>query len=164
MKKHLQLWIVLVFFSLVLAACQSAPEDAPAQETAEIDTSYPAVEDVPVQNSPDLDAAYPITEEDLDLLFRTWDLSVYLEDGVAQDTKDKTLQFYSDGSYEMITESGTTTGDWSTRLFAVGSTLILNSDSGETLTFDIVELEESKLILQSWQENVQIEEQYQPAD
>lgn len=161
--KILKIFAVLALCSLTIIACQPTAEETPLQETAEIETAYPA-EEATAQNPIEMEEAYPITEEDLQLLHRTWDLSVYSEDGIIQEPKVKTLRFNADGSYEMVTESGTTTGNWTAMLFAQESTLILNSDDGEAMSLEIVDLEEALLNLKSWRENVQIEEQYVPAD
>jgi len=164
MKKSLPIVIALIILFLLLTACRSSLNEIPVQETAELEAAYPSENYESVQNSPDLDSAYPITQEDLELLYRTWNLSVYSEDGIVQDPMVKTLRFNADGSYEMSTENGSTMGNWTARLFAMESTLSLNSDAGETLTFEIVDLEEALLKLRSWRENVQIEEQFQPLD
>lgn len=183
MKENLRILFGLVIIGLMLTACQVPPEsqpaandpersleEAPDQENAMFETAYPAEEDAPVQTTPEVDAAYPITEEDLSLLSKAWQLSAYYEDGVVQGLMVKTLKFNPDGSYEMAAESetntssGTTTGSWTTRLTAIESTLILNDSSGETLTFEILKLEEALLILQSWRENIQIEEQFEPVN
>lgn len=177
MKKHLPLLIALLLFTLVLTSCQPSPtetavieepqgssEENTSQDQTDIETAYPAVEEAPSQITSEMDSAYPITEDDLELLYRTWELSVYSEDGIDQDPMAKTLQFRPDGRYEMTTTSGTTTGNWTARLFAQESTLILNNDSEETLTFTIVDLEEGLLNLRSWREETQIDEQFLPTD
>ena len=164
MKKTLPIVIALIFLCMVLTSCRSSTNETPVQETAELETAYPSKDNESIEDAPDLDSAYPIKQEELDLLHRTWDLSVYSEDGIVQDPMVKTLRFNADGSYEMITENGSTMGNWTARLFAMESTLILNSDAGETLTFEIVNLEEALLNLRSWRESVQIEEHFQPLD
>jgi hypothetical protein len=163
-NKTTHLWIIMALLSLIFVACQSPVEETPLPEAAALDIAYPAEDEIIPQDPIEMDAAYPITEEDLQLLHRTWDLSVYSEDGIVQTPLVKTLRFGADGSYEMITESGTSRGNWTASLFAIESTLILDDDSGETLTFTIVDLEEALLNLRSWRENVQIEEQFSPAD
>ena len=164
MKKSLPIVIALIILFLVLSACRSSTDEIPVQETTELETAYPSEDNESIEEAPDLDSAYPITQEDLELLYLTWNLSAYSEDGIVQDPMVKSLRFNADGNYEMTTENGSTMGNWTARLFAMESTLSLNSDSGETLTFEIVDLEEALLKLRSWRENVQIEEQFQPLD
>lgn len=177
MKKHLRIVFGLAIFGLMLTACQTPPEDLPAandpqrsldeapdQENADIETAYPAEEGQAVQETLDMDAAYPVTEEDLELLHKTWETTVYSEDGIIQEPTVITLRFNADGTYEMTTESGMTAGDWTARLSTLESLLILTDDTGESQTYEIIELEENLLILQSWRETIQIEQQLQPAE
>jgi hypothetical protein len=179
-KKFTNLCLVMVLLSLILVACQAPVEENSLQETAVIESAYPAeevriqkppeletaypIEEAPVEQTPELDAAYPITENDLQLLHKTWALSVYSEDGIVHEPKAKTLTFGADGSYEMVTESGSTAGNWTARLFASQSTLVLDDNAGKVLTFEIIDLDEALLNLRSWRENVQIDEQFSPAD
>ena len=177
MKKHYQLLIALLLFSLVLGACQTPPADqtteedsersaeqTPGSDSAEIETAYPAGEGQAVQGPADIDLAYPVTEEDLELLHKTWETTMVLEDGIVQDPIVQTLQFNADGTYEMTTESDTNTGNWTARLSTQESVIILTEDTGETQTFEIIELTENLLILQSWRETIQVEQQFQPAE
>lgn len=177
MKKHTHLLIALLILSLFLGACQAGPSDQTAEENsersteqtsgsdaAEIETAYPAEEDQAVQATPDMDEAYPITDEDLEMLHKTWETTMVLEDGIVQDPIVQTLQFNADGTYEMTTESDTNTGNWTARLSTQESVIILTEDTGETQTFEIIELTENLLILQSWRETIQVEQQFQPAE
>ena len=87
-----------------------------------------------------------------------------VEDGIVQDPIVQTLQFNADGTYEMTTESDTNTGNWTARLSTQESVIILTEDTGETQTFEIIELTENLLILQSWRETIQVEQQFQPVE
>lgn len=173
MKKYRQLLIAIFLFSLFLSACRVQPTDRSTQDDSErsadtdtiaAETAYPAGEYKTVQETMAVDAAYPIKEEDLDLLYKTWESSAYLEDGSEQNPKILTLRFSADGAYEMTTDSGTITGEWTPRLSSLDSNLILKNKAGNTQNYEIIKLEESLLILQYWQENVQIEQQFQPVN
>ena len=177
MKKLFHLLIALLTLSLLLVACQASPAEQPTEDnsepsaeqpagadTAGIETAYPAEEGQAVQAPPDMDLAYRVTEEDLGLLQKTWEATQYLEDGMDQDPVVQTLQFNADGTYEMTTESGIKTGIWTARLSSLESLLILTDDAGVSQTHEIIELEENLLILQSWRETIQIEQQFQPVE
>ncbi len=186
MKIKFSVWIIFCLLVLNLAACradQATPEEtppttisstrsSPVEEQPEGESAYPQPEPDEIEESypipeaplPPLDAAYPITEEDLRLLFQTWTLESYSEDGVSQEPEDKTLTFKADGTYEVTTEAGTATGEWRTLLSAAQSTLILDSDTGEILTYEIVDLTEGRLHLSTVRDEVIIEEGYLPAD
>lgn len=179
MKFRFSSFIILVMFVLAMTACQAnqnGPEETqvpdgdevnqaenesayPAGESGE--ESYPVQEFIPVFTGND---AYPITEEDLQLLLRTWSRSAYSEDGILQDPGVKTLRFNADGSYEITTEEGTKTGDWTAGLTSIESTLILDPGTDEMLTFEIVNLQEALLNLRSTRDDITIEEEYLPAD
>jgi len=168
MKKNFIAFTCLIIMILGLAACQTSsdlsqeedqvqPEDAayPAQEVA-----YPVSDDFATI----MEAAYPITEEDLHLLLRTWTLAALSEDGVPSVTPSKTVTFNADSRFDITADETKLTGNWSAQLFAVESTLILEFDSGEVQTFEIVDLDEGKLNLQTWRDGKPVEEGYLPAD
>lgn len=179
MKIRFSSFIVLVMLVLAMTACQSnrnAPEetqvtgnDEGVQAENELADpaggseaeSYPVQEFIPIFTG---DEAYPISEEDLQLLLRTWSRAAYLEDGLLQDPGVKTLRFNADGSYEIVTEDGVRTGNWTAGLTAIESTLILDPGTEEVLTFEIVNLQEALLNLRSMRENIIIEEEYLPAE
>ena len=173
MKRHHHVWISLIIVLITLSACQSIPvieniTDTPSAEdttilpdTTPFDEAYP-LEDIVIP--PSFEAAYPITEEDLSKLLRAWTLVTYSENGLQQQPEVKTLRFNADGSYEMITETGQESGNWTARLLAVESTLTLDPGTDEILTFEIVDLEEALLNLRSIRGETQIDEGYQPAD
>lgn len=179
MKIRFSSFIILVMFVLAMTACQAdrnVPEDtqAPnADEGAQIENesadtvgetgeeSYPIQEFIPVFSGDD---AYPISEDDLQLLVRTWSRTAYSENGILQDPGEKTLRFNADGSYEIITVEGTKTGNWTAGLTAIESTLILDSGTQEILTFEIVNLQEALLNLRSTRDDITIDEEYLPAE
>lgn len=179
MKIRFSTFIILVVLVLAMTAClgnQNGPGETqvpdgdegvqnengsayPAGESG--DESYPVQEFIPLFNGND---AYPITEEDLQLLLRTWSRAAYSEDGLLQDPGVKTLRFNSDGSYEIVTESGTSTGNWTAGLTAIESTLILDPGTDDMLTFEIVNLQEALLNLRSIREGITIEEEFLPKE
>jgi len=175
MKTRNLLFILITLLVLILTACCA---DDPVEEVeesflplyTEVETgemAYPAEEAaypsgegiIPVE-----EAAYPITEADLDWLLQTWQLTAYAENGVDQAPPDKTLTFNADGSYSITINSEEITGTWTTILMAVESTLILTDNAGETQHYQIIELAENELNLQTLRDNLQIEEGYRPAD
>ena len=139
-------------------------EDNQEQPT-EVDSGYPIMETTPtkVQSQPAGESAYPVTQEDIQMLYHTWSLTNYFVDEVSQETGQKTIKFDADGTYEMTTDEGTQTGQWRTRLMAVESKLILESEEGVT-TYEILDLTPSALNLRMTEDNQQIDEQYLPAD
>ena len=179
MKIRFSSFFILVMFVLAMTACQgnqNAPGETlvpggdegvqnengsgyPAGDSGE--ESYPVQEFIPFFEGND---AYPISEDDLQLILRTWSRATYSEDGLLQDPGVKTLRFNSDGSYEIVTESGTSTGNWTAGLTAMESTLILDPDTDEMLTFEIVNLQEALLNLRSIREGITIEEEFLPAE
>lgn len=179
MKIRFSSFIILVVLALAMTACQASqngPEESqipnddegvqtengsayPAGESGE--ESYPIQEFIPVFSGDD---AYPITEEDLQLLLRTWSRSAYSENDILQDPGVKTLHFNADGTYEIVTEEGTSTGNWTAGLTSIESTLIFDPGTDEMLTFEIVNLQEALLNLRSVRDGIIIEEEYLPAD
>ena len=179
MKIRFSSFIILVMLFLSITACQGnqngpvenlVPNDDagvqnengsayPAGDSEE--ESYPVQEFIPFFEGND---AYPISEEDLQLLLRTWSRVAYSEDGLLQDPGVRTLRFNSDGSYEIVTEDGTSTGNWTAGLTAIESTLILDPGTDEMLTFEIVNLQEALLNLRAIRESITIEEEYLPAE
>jgi len=177
MEKHLRILFGLLIFGLMLTACQPPPEELPAandpqrsleevpdQENAELETAYPAEESQAAQETLDMDTAYPVTEEDLALLQKTWETTVYSENGIIQEPTVINLRFNANGTFEIMTASGTTAGDWTARLSTLESLLILTDNTGESQIHEIIELEENLLILQSWRETIQIEQQFQAVE
>jgi len=171
MKRRISSWTILLLLLLALIACQ-ANQPAPAlnEQLADNpaylagaesgDGAYPAPE-IAISLG---DEAYPINEQDLELLIRTWTLSTYAENDVIKDPAIKTLTFNADGTYELTTEMGTTTGNWTAQLMAVEATLILDIGTEQVATFEIVDLTEVLLNLRSMREGIQIDEQYLPAE
>ena len=189
MKKKFFSFFLLVLLIIGMSACQSdqteeeSPQPQPSNtemqtgnesepiseatqaQPTDIETGYPIGESSPtkVPLQPAGESAYPISQEDLQLLFHTWSLTNVLIDAVSQDTAYKTIKFNADGTYEMTTDEGTQTGQWRTRLTAVESKLILESEAGMIL-YEIIDLTQSVLNLRMAQEEQQIDEQYLPAD
>ena len=169
MKKYFITFTCLIIIILGLAACQTSSDQSQGegQMPPEIEAAYPAQEDAyPVSEdfATILDAAYPIKEADLHLLLRTWTLAALSEDGVTQETPAKTVAFHADSRFDMTADETKLTGNWSAQLFAVESTLILEFVSGEVQTFEIVDLDEGMLNLQSWRDGKPIEEGYLSVD
>ena len=189
MKTKVLSLILLVLLILGLSACQrdeiedespqpqvsntEIPSESESESDAkdnqeqptEVDSGYPIVEITPTktESQPAGESAYPITQEDLQMLYHTWSLTNYFVDEVSQEAGQKTIKFKADGTYEMITDEGTQTGQWRTRLMVIESKLILESEDG-VITYEIMELNPSALNLRMTQDNQQIDEQYLPAD
>ena len=112
-----------------------------------------------------MELAYPITEDDLQLLFKSWSLSSYLEDDVSKEPENKTITFNGDGTYEITIDGTTSTGNLMSRLYADESTLLLEAGTQDDfMTFEIVALDEDRLELRSMQDNVIIDEIFVPAN
>ncbi len=181
MKIKSQLWMTLFLLILMLTACQADQENAVEEETVYLPQSssgssnqaYPAQDDTnpqndeayPVQNEPvpQVEVAYPISTQDLQLLNGSWFLYGYQKDGIALDPASKTLTFSGD-VLEISTEDGTIKGTWSARIDSPNPILILDTDSGTTLFYEIITLDETTLTLQTSQDQSQIIEEYMPAD
>ncbi len=162
MKKSL--WFVGFIFILVtvLTACQTA-----ATDQAPVETAYPVeTGSKPNQENEQTiaESAYPISEEDLQNLYQTWSLTQYTEDGIVKDTQSKTIAFAADGTYQMTTEQGSTSGAWTSTLLGLESSLVIDPDSDQPLTYEIIALDRDLLTLRSVQDNLEIEEQFQPAN
>ena len=162
MKKSL--WFVGFIFILVtvLTACQTAASEQTPGETA-----YPVeTGSKPNQENEQTiaESAYPISEEDLENLYQTWSLTQYTEDGTLKDSQAKTITFSANGTYQITTEKGSTSGSWTTTLLGLESTLVLDPDSDQPLTYEITTLDRDLLTLRSVQDNLEIEEQFQPAN
>ena len=124
------------------------------------EAAYPATDlSIPVSED-----AYPITEADLTLLLKTWRLASYAENGFESEPPFKTLTFNLDGSYALATETELVQGTWTTLLFAVESTLILSSNSGDVGYYQIIDLVDNALNLRTLLGDVQIDEGYLPND
>jgi len=170
MKKNSLILITVLLFSIILGGCQATPADQAPEDSTElsqaskIETAYPAEEETTAQESTVIDAAYPITEADLEHLLQIWETTLYTEDGIVQDPAVKSLQFNADGTYELTSPNETISGEWTARLSTLESLIILTDSSGDSQTYEIIELEENQLILQSWRETILIEQQFEIAD
>ncbi len=176
-------WGVIFLGSLVLLAILSACQaKATIEEACQIDletgeysegcfplpgedanetSAYPVAENTIAFDG---DAGYPIQEDDLSLLWKTWRLISFAEDGVETQPPFKFLTFYDDGVYAVATESDLITGDWTTIFKAGWAGLVLNPGSAHEVQYQIVNLDEAELSLQTWQDAVQIDEGYEPDD
>ena len=175
--------ILLIFFLLIFAltACQSSQEEADGGETIFLPQSssglnnqgYPVQEEAnpqdddsyPIQNEPvsQSEVAYPISSQDLQFLNRGWFLVGYQKGGIEMDPASKTIRF-SGTNFEIITDEGTTTGQWSARVDSPNPILVLDTDTEGTLFYEIVTLNETNLSLRTAQDQVQIIEEYVPVD
>jgi len=179
MKLRYSFGVILIIIMLTISACQDnltleetevvierqentppEPTGYPVEELQPGDEGYPIEDYLP----PPLDAGYPVNEEDIHWLFRTWSLSYYSENGISSDPPLKTIRFDADGSYEIITASETTTGNWTYSLLSPEAILILDPDSQPPHFFDIIELKPEFLNLRSTQGDSDINEQYLPAE
>lgn len=136
------------------------------EESTEVETGYPILDITPTKSvsQSEIESAYPVTQQDLELLIHTWSLTTLFVDEESQTFSQKLLKFTADGSYEMTTDEGSQTGQWRTRLMASESTLILEPDEGIKTTYEIIDLTAAVLNLRLIQDNMQIDEQYLPAD
>ncbi len=178
MKKQTRLWITLIFFILVLTACQSEEEQPaggtiylPQSSSGDItepekseaidqeDDAYPIQTEVFTE----YEVAYPVSTEDLKLLDRSWYLYAYREDGADMELANKSLTF-SGNRYALTTDEGTITGSWTARIESPDPILVLDSGNSETLFYQIILLNETSLNLRTVQDQIQIEEYYMPVD
>ena len=153
--------------TLVPTESESEPVTEDNQEQAtEVEFGYPVEETTPTkaESQSEIESAYPVTQEDLQMLYHTWSLTNYFVDEISQEAGIKTIKFNADGTYEMTTDEGSQTGQWRTRLMASESTLILEPDEGIKTTYEIVDITQAVLNLRMFQDNMQIDEQYLPAD
>ena len=175
MKTQTTRYILTCLLVLVLTACRA---DDPVEEVEEAylpiyteaeksEDAYPISDEAyPVEELifPVDESAYPITEADLAWLLQTWRLTSYAENGVDLAPPSKTLSFNTDGTYSMTTGSEQKMGTWTTILFAMESTLILNSETSATQYYQIIALDENELSLRTQIDNLQIDEGYLPAN
>ena len=75
----------------------------------------------------------------------------------------KTIKF-SGNTFEITTEEGTVAGKWSARIDSSDPILVLDTNSGGTLFYEIITLNGTTLILQTAQDQIQILEEYLPVD
>ena len=174
MKTRFSHWIILIILLLALTACSTdqpteVVTETPPEENIEQPPSEPGEEaSYPVQEfviPPVVDpSAYPITDEDLQMLIGSWSLTYYAENGKSMGSGYRLLRFNEDGTYEVSTESGSRTGEWTAKLYAVESMLILDPGTSNALTFRIDELTQAVLNLSITMNGVEIEEGYLPAE
>lgn len=183
MKLNLKPFLILILLVLIFTACQSKPpinnDEVCAIDaaTGEYDPScapniqdgavgpdaYPSDNDV---NSPSTIympiamEAYPITEDDLTLLFTGWRLENYAENEVMLEPPLKVLSFTSEGTYTLATETELESGTWSTVLLASDASLVLTSELGDAVRYQIIELDEEHLNLRTMRDGIQIDEGY----
>gem|GEM_PF-954812 len=178
-NKNLTLVLLACILGLVLSACQ--PE-APAEEACQIDLETgeyaegcippPDEDEIEAQTYPveeilmgsQGEASYPIGEDELSLLLKTWRLTDFAENNVPSKPPFRFLTFYKDGSYAIATEPDLITGDWEVVFTTGETTLILNPGTQNEVLYQVVVLEEAMLNLRTWQDDVQIDEGYQPDD
>ena len=174
MKIRLLTMITLIVLSISLGACKTTetstmvPETVIDQTEGQNDTGETAVNQAypletaekPIQQ----EMAYPISQDDIQMLIKAWSLTETYVEGAIQENKEKILEFNSDNTFQIITPENTITGNWSVRLFATESNLILNQMDGAFTSYQIVELEQDSLILSSIQDGKPIEEHFTPAN
>jgi hypothetical protein len=167
MRFNFSQWIALLVAGLVISGCPACQTDVVETELVEenitetiISTSYPLMN----TPAPTIQVAYPITEEDLHLIFRTWEISSLFENGVPKEPGNKRLKFNQDGTYEIVFGENVKTGYWETWLYAAESTLIFDPGSPDALYYDIMELHEDELFLHKIIDGIHIDEFYLPAD
>ncbi len=181
MKIKSQLWMTIFLLILMLTACQAGQEDPVEEETVylpqsssgSIDQAYPAQDETnsqneesyPVQNEslPQAEVAYPISTQDLQLLIGSWSLTGYQKGETTIEPASKTITFSGD-AFEITTEESTIKGTWSAQIDSPRPILVLDTDSGTTLFYNIITLDETTLTLQTAQDQSQIIEEYMPSD
>lgn len=174
MKIKSQFWMILLLLVFGLTACQADQEEAaeggtvflPQSSSGSNEQGYPVQEEgYPVQNDQLLEAesAYPVSSTDLQFLNRSWFLYAYQEGGVAMEPDTKTIKF-SGNTFEITTEEGIVAGKWSARIDSPDPILVLDTNSGGTLFYEIIKLNGTTLILQTAQDQIQILEEYVPVD
>ena len=174
MKIKSQTWLILLLLILVITACRADQQKDSDGETVFVpqlssgtnDQGYPAQDDAyPIQNEPvsEIESAYPISEQDLRFLNRSWFLFGYRKDGESQDPVSKTINFYGD-AFEITTEEGTQTGTWSVRINSPIPILVMDIENGNTLIYEVVNLDETNLTIQTAIDQSLIIEEYMPVD
>jgi len=177
MKNHVLLWIILSILIISFTACQASQpgsEEPPSPGDIQGDgnnpddpfspseDAYPLTDEVPPQLEVVPESAYPITTEDLQVLYKTWVRSAYYENGSAKGAEELTLTFNPDNTYTRTLSNVTISGEWSASLWAVESMLIFKPTAQDLFTYQIQTLEETNLVLISYQEGMQIEEHFVP--
>lgn len=180
MKIKSQFWMILILLVFGLTACQADQEEAaeggtvflPQSSSGSNEQGYPAQdqtdpedEGYPVQNDQlsEAESAYPVSSTDLQFLNRSWFLYAYQEGGVTMEPDTKTIKF-SGNTFEITTEEGIVAGKWSARIDSPDPILVLDTNSGGTLFYEIITLNGTTLILQTAQDQIQILEEYVPVD
>ena len=181
MKIKSHVWIIILLLVLALSGCQANQAEPAEGETVYLPQSssgsnnqgYPAQEEAnpqnddayPVQNEPvsDVEVAYPVSSADLQLLNRDWFLYAYQKDSAVIDPVTKTITFSGD-AFKITIEGETTTGKWSARIDSPNPILVLDTENGETLFYEIITLNETNLTLRTAENQEQIVEEYLPVD
>jgi hypothetical protein len=178
-NNNLTLIVLVCILGLVLSACQ--PE-ATAEEVCQIDLETgeyaegcippPGEDEIEAQAYPveqsltssQGETSYPVGEDKLSWLLKTWRLTDFAENGEPSKPPFRFLTFYKDGTYAIATEPDLITGDWELVLTPDEATLILDPGTQNEVQYQVVTLEEALLNLRTWQDDVQIDEGYQPDD
>jgi ABC-type glycerol-3-phosphate transport system substrate-binding protein len=181
MKIKSQTWLILLLLILVITACRADQQKDSDGETVFVpqlssgtnDQGYPAQDETdpqndeayPIQNEPepDIESAYPISQEDLKLINRNWFLFGYRKNGESLEPVSKTINFYGD-AFEMTTDEGTKTGTWSVRINSPIPILVLDTENGDTMIYEVVNLDETNLTIQTAIDQSLIIEEYMPVD
>lgn len=164
MKQKIALTISIIFV-LALSACRSGTNDSeeglayPDPVSSSMEKGYPVEEKQATGES-----AYPITEANREILMKTWSLVSLTENGTIQDVQPQTLLLNTDGTYTLTKEKEVESGAWTANLSGDEPSLAFYPESGDTSNCIIIELNETLLHLRSWQDNLQIDKIYLPAD
>lgn len=160
-------WFVLLLAVLAISGCPACQTDV--VETQPLDENSPGNitgTSYPLMNTPapTIQVAYPITEDDLQLIYRTWEITTYFENGVPLEPGNKRIKFNQDGTYETVIGENVRTGYYETWLYATESTLIFDPGSPDAQYYDIMEVHEDDLFLHTIIDGIHIDEYYLPAD
>jgi uncharacterized protein YcfL len=161
--------ILIVLTSVFLTGCQSAEPTAttgPEESAYPLDEAY-SDEGYPIYDyGTNGDSAYPVFPIDATQLTQVqdWVLAETKVNNQSQTPAKKAYSFLADGRYSLTTDGGTTEGTWSVDTFSGIPMLLLNQNTDQAQSFEIVILDAAGLTLKFEQDGTLIEELYHPAN
>jgi hypothetical protein len=161
--------ILIVLTSVFLTGCQSAE---PTAKTGLEDSAYPLDEAYSDEGYPiydygtNGDSAYPVFPIDATQLTRVqdWVLAETKVNNQGQTPAKKAYSFLADGRYSLTTDGRTVEGIWNIDTFSGIPMLLLNQNTDQAQSFEIVILDAAGLTLKFEQDGTLIEELYHPAN
>ena len=163
MKRFSALSLIIFIAIGLLSACQT---DSGTKEPDISVTGYPAGDESIHVDTVESDAslAYPIPEEDLALLTGSWVLSSRIENNTLQKVTEKRLTLNEDGSYEIVTPDGSSSGVWIANANMIEAVLVFDLGTSRSIAYSITELNADSLQIRFQQEGDEIVEEYLSVD